>query len=70
MPATEVTAPRSAAEAAHLLAQQGEHVHIVSDGHSVCLKGCCGMDPFPLSEAVREQARLTRLSLTVCIRRL
>ncbi|MFF7290680.1 hypothetical protein [Streptomyces griseorubiginosus] len=38
-------APRSAAEAAHLLARQGKHVHIVSQGHGSCLKGACNLLP-------------------------
>ncbi|MEV8552573.1 hypothetical protein AB0L04_22490 [Streptomyces glaucescens] len=38
-------APRSAAEAAHLLAMQGQHVHIVSEGQGVCLKQACDMLP-------------------------
>ncbi|WP_318203014.1 hypothetical protein [Streptomyces sp. SCL15-4] len=36
-------APRSAAEAAHQLAAQGHHVHIVSEGQGVCLKGECDL---------------------------
>ncbi|MFH9404903.1 hypothetical protein ACH4JS_34850 [Streptomyces sp. NPDC017638] len=42
MPAT-TEAPRSATEAAHQLTQQGHHVHIVSDGQGVCLKGECDL---------------------------
>ena len=38
-------APRSAAEAAHQLARQGKHVHIVSEGQGVCLKGTCDLLP-------------------------
>lgn len=68
MPAT--LAPRTATEAAHLLAREGHHVHIVSEGHSTCLKGCCGPVPVELPEATRERARLTRLSLAVGILRL
>lgn len=63
MPDT-LTAPRSATEAAHQLAREGKHVHIVSEGHSTCLKGCCGPQPVELPAAVQERARLTRLSLT------
>lgn len=44
MPAT-VQAPRSAAEAAHLLARQGKHVHIVSEGQGICLKQVCDLLP-------------------------
>ncbi|NUP16616.1 MAG: hypothetical protein HOZ81_11005 [Streptomyces sp.] len=69
MPHT-TTAPRSATEAAHLLAREGKHVHIVSDGHSSCLAGACGPTPVELPSAVREQARLVRLSLAVGILRL
>ncbi|MFE4051226.1 hypothetical protein [Streptomyces sp. YIM B13518] len=39
------TAPRSAAEAAHQLAKQGRHVHLVSEGQGVCLKGTCDLLP-------------------------
>jgi len=39
------TAPRSAAEAAHLLAKQGHHVHIVSEGQGVCLRQACDLLP-------------------------
>lgn len=39
------TAPRSAAEAAHQLARQGRHVHLVSEGQGVCLKGTCDLLP-------------------------
>lgn len=68
MPAT-VEAPRSAAEAAHQLAATGAHVHLVSDGHSHCLKAACGPVPLELPTTVRERARLIRLALTVEIRR-
>ncbi|MET8765848.1 hypothetical protein [Streptomyces sp. NPDC004658] len=44
MPATN-EAPRSAAEAAHQLAMQGHHVHIVSEGQGVCLMGACDLLP-------------------------
>ncbi len=40
-----ITAPRNAAEAAHLLARQGKHVHVVSESHGVCLKGTCDLLP-------------------------
>ncbi|MGJ5826053.1 hypothetical protein [Streptomyces ossamyceticus] len=59
------TAPHSAAEAAHQLARQGAHVHLVSEGHSTCLKGCCGPEPLTLPDTVRERARLTRLTLAI-----
>lgn len=36
-------APRTAAEAAHLLAREGHHVHIVSED-IVCLRGGCRLD--------------------------
>ncbi|MEV6124859.1 hypothetical protein AB0M23_30865 [Streptomyces sp. NPDC052077] len=42
---TQTEAPRSAAEAAHLLAAQGKHVHIVSEGQATCLKGTCHLHP-------------------------
>lgn len=38
-------APRSAAEAAHMLARNGRHVHIVSEGQGSCLMGACNMLP-------------------------
>lgn len=63
-------APRTAAEAAHLLARDGYHVHIVSDGHSTCLRGGCGPAPVALPEATRERARLTRLAMHAAIRRI
>ncbi|WP_328544592.1 hypothetical protein [Streptomyces europaeiscabiei] len=59
------SAPRSAAEAAHLIARQGRHVHLVSDGHSTCLKGTCAAPPLDLPDTVRERAHLTRLTLAV-----
>jgi len=37
--------PNYAAEAAHQLAKQGKHVHIVSEGQGVCLKGTCDLLP-------------------------
>lgn len=40
-----MSAPRTAAEAAHLLARQGKHVHIVSEGQASCLKGACDLHP-------------------------
>ncbi|MGW0942918.1 hypothetical protein ACWD4O_10250 [Streptomyces sp. NPDC002623] len=67
---TRSPAPRTAAEAAHLLARDGHHVHLVSDGHSTCLKGCCDPAPIELPAATRERARLVRLSLAIGIRRL
>ncbi|WP_406365222.1 hypothetical protein [Streptomyces sp. NBC_00645] len=36
-------APRTAAEAAHRLAAQGHHVHLVSDD-TTCLGGCGQLD--------------------------
>jgi hypothetical protein len=62
--------PNPAAEAAHQLARDGRHVHLVSEGHSTCLKGTCDPAPVPLPETVRERARLIRLSLDLGIRRL
>ncbi|WP_392967244.1 hypothetical protein [Streptomyces sp. LN245] len=38
-----IPAPRTAAEAAHLLASQGHHVHLVSED-TVCLRGGCQLD--------------------------
>jgi hypothetical protein len=69
MPQT-TTAPRSAAEAAHLLAREGRHVHLVSDGHSTCLKGCCGPVPLELPAATRERANYSRLAMQYGISRL
>jgi hypothetical protein len=65
-----VQAPRSADEAAHLLARDGRHVHIVSEGHSTCLKGCCEPEPLELPAATRARATAVRLSLAIGIRRL
>ena len=62
MPDT-LTAPRTAAEAAHLLASEGKHVHLVSEAHSTCLAGACGPTPVELPASVRERARLVRISL-------
>ncbi|MEW2161432.1 hypothetical protein AB0912_00245 [Streptomyces sp. NPDC007084] len=67
---TTVEAPRSADEAAHLLAREGRHVHLVSEGESHCLKGACGPVPVELPSTVRERARLIRLSLSIGINRL
>jgi hypothetical protein len=69
MPAT-TEAPRSAAEAAHLLAREGKHVHLISEGHRTCLKGCCDPAPVLLPFAVQERARLARISLSFQIHRL
>lgn len=69
MPAT-IEAPRSAAEAAHQLAKTGAHVHLVSDGHSTCVRGGCGPTLAQIPTAVREQARLARIALNFEIRRL
>ncbi|MGR3870968.1 hypothetical protein ACUXZZ_20540 [Streptomyces graminifolii] len=62
--------PNPAAEAAHQLAKTGAHVHYFSEGHSTCLKGCCGPIPLELPTATRERARLTRLAMAVGINRL
>jgi hypothetical protein len=43
--ADRTEAPRNAAEAAHLLAMQGKHVHIVSEGQGVCLRDACDLLP-------------------------
>lgn len=64
MPDT-ITAPRSADEAAHQLAQAGHHVHIVSEQHSVCLKGCCGPAPLQLPAATRARTNAARLALGI-----
>lgn len=44
-PHTGTEAPRSAAEAAHRLARQGQHVHVVSEGQAICLKATCDLLP-------------------------
>jgi len=62
--------PNPAAEAAHQLARGGAHVHLISEGHSTCLKGCCGPTPLDLPAATRDRAHYTRLSLALGIRRL
>lgn len=64
MPDT-TTAPRSAYEAAHQLAAEGRHVHIVSEGHSTCLPGLCGPAPMELPAATRARANAVRLSLSI-----
>lgn len=69
MPAT-TKAPRSAAEAAHLLAKQGKHVHLISEGHSSCIAATCGPKPLPIPEKVREHARLSRIALGFEIHRI
>lgn len=69
MPAT-IEAPRSAAEAAHLLAKTGAHVHLVSDGHSTCVRAACGPKPVPIPAAVREHARLSRIAMRFDIHRI
>ncbi|QQC89842.1 hypothetical protein [Streptomyces alfalfae] len=69
MPAT-IEAPRSAAEAAHLLARDGAHVHLVSEGHSTCIRATCGPQPAPIPAAVREHARLSRIALGFEIRQI
>ncbi|MGW4728105.1 hypothetical protein ACWEQC_02680 [Streptomyces shenzhenensis] len=40
-----MSAPRTAAGAAYLLARQGKHVHIVGEGQGSCLKGACDLRP-------------------------
>ncbi|MEU0040232.1 hypothetical protein [Streptomyces sp. NPDC006333] len=67
---TTTTAPRSAAEAAHQLAREGKHVHLISDGEPRCLKGCCYPTPVELPPAVLERARLARISMSFQIHRL
>jgi hypothetical protein len=62
--------PNPAADAAHQLAREGKHVHLISEGHSRCLKGCCEPAPLELPAATRERAHYTRLSLTIGIHRL
>ncbi|MFF1281064.1 hypothetical protein [Streptomyces sp. NPDC058299] len=42
---TATEAPRSAIEAAHLLARDGHHVHIVSEGQGTCLPQTCNVLP-------------------------
>lgn len=69
MPAT-IEAPRSAAEAAHLLAKDGAHVHLVSEGHSTCVAATCGPTPVLIPSAVREHARLSRIALRFDIHRI
>lgn len=64
MPHT-TTAPRSADEAAHQLAAEGRHVHIVSEGHSTCLRGSCGPAPLQLPAATQARAQAARLSLGI-----
>jgi hypothetical protein len=39
-------APRTAAEAAHLIASEGHHVHLVSED-TVCIPGRCQLDVTP-----------------------
>lgn len=43
MPDRPQPAPRTAEEAAHLLAREGHHVHLVADD-AVCLAGRCALD--------------------------
>lgn len=50
--------PRTAAEAAHRLAQQGKHVHIVSEGQGICLKGTCDLLPVLHEAAARRRDAL------------
>lgn len=69
MPHT-TTAPRSATEAAHQLAADGHHVHIVSEQHSTCLADRCGPAPLQLPTATRQRAEAVRLSLTRGIERI
>jgi hypothetical protein len=37
----DLPAPRTAEEAAHRLAAEGKHVHLVSESHAVCISGEC-----------------------------
>jgi hypothetical protein len=69
MPTTNL-APRSAAEAAHLLAKTGAHVHLISDGQSSCIRATCGPKPLPIPHAVREHARLSRIAMAFDAHRL
>lgn len=69
MPAT-IQAPRSAAEAAHLLAKDGAHVHLVSEGQSTCVRATCGPTPVLIPATVREHARLSRISLAIGVHRI
>ncbi len=69
MPA-QTLAPRSATEAAHLLAMAGAHVHLISDGQSSCVRATCGPKPLPIPHAVREHARLSRIAMAFDVHRL
>lgn len=69
MPAP-TTAPHSATEAAHQLARDGHHVHVVSEGHTTCLASCCGPAPLDLPATTRRRAEAVRLSLSRGIERI
>lgn len=69
MPAT-TEAPRSATEAAHLLAKDGAHVHLISEGQSTCVRATCGPTPVFVPVAVQEHARLSRIAMRFNIHRL
>lgn len=69
MPAT-IEAPRSATEAAHLLAKDGAHVHLVSEGHSTCVRATCGPAPVFVPFAVQEHARLSRIAMRFDLHRI
>jgi hypothetical protein len=69
MPA-QTEAPRSATEAAQLLAREGKHVHLVSEGEPTCLKGSCFPTAVQTPSAAAEHTRLTRLSLAIHLNRL
>lgn len=62
--------PNPAADAAHQLAKTGAHVHLVSEGHSHCLKGCCEPAPLELPAETRKRADYSRLAMRYGINRL
>ena len=49
-------APRTAAEAAQILAQQGRHSHLHSEGYSVCVSRDCTPTPGVLGTRLLQPA--------------
>lgn len=49
-------APRTAAEAAQILAQWGHHSHLHSEGDSLCISGNCAPTPAVLGTSLLKPA--------------
>ncbi|MFJ3794949.1 hypothetical protein ACIPSJ_01535 [Streptomyces sp. NPDC090088] len=53
-------APRTAREAAQLLAQQGKHSHLHAEHETVCISGHCTVIPTVLGTSLRPEPTAIR----------